>query len=473
MNPVKKKVRHTIEGDAVVDVILRDGSTLSLSPPARDDAEALVRFFAELSDQSFYLRFHGHPLIDAHLVKPDLEPDWSKRGALLGSAAGEATMANGVVALASYARLREREAAEVAFAVADGYRGRGVGMRLLEQLAARAAELGIKRFVAEVMAQNEPMLRVFSKAGFSVVADAHRRRSRGDVPDRCDRRVRRPSRRARPYRRRRLAAAILRCGFGGGARRVAAAQHDGGELFFRNILAGDFTGAAYPVNRNGETVAGVGGYESIDAIPNPVDLAVICVPATAVLEAAQAALRKGARALIVIRPASPKTAQGTERQRELLAVVREAGIRLIGPNCLGVASAGTRMNATFARDRLGRSRRVLVAKRRARAGHARGRRGARPRNVGVRLGREQGRCRVERSARVVGRTTPEPRWCCSISSRSGTLVVCRARTPPRAPETDHRREERDAATAARAASAPSSALAGSATAVDAPSANPE
>ena len=138
---MKEKLRPAIEGDTAVDVILRDGSTLRLRAPARDDAEALVSFFAELSDESFYLRFHGHPPVDAHLVAPDLEPDWAERGALIGAVATDD--GERIVALASYARLRDREAAEVAFAVADGYRRRGVGTRLLERLAARASEQGI------------------------------------------------------------------------------------------------------------------------------------------------------------------------------------------------------------------------------------------------------------------------------------------------------------------------------------------
>ena len=86
MNPTTEKRRHTIEEDAA-DVILRDGSTLRLRPPARGDAEALLRFFAELSEQSLYMRFHGHPSVDARLVAPDLEPDWVERGALLGAVA--------------------------------------------------------------------------------------------------------------------------------------------------------------------------------------------------------------------------------------------------------------------------------------------------------------------------------------------------------------------------------------------------
>jgi acetyl coenzyme A synthetase (ADP forming)-like protein len=122
----------------------------------------------------------------------------------------------------------------------------------------------------------------------------------------------------------------------------------GGELF-RNILAGDFTGAAYPVNRDGEAVAGVRAYSSVEGIPDPIDLVVICLPAAAVLDAAEQALRTGVRALVVISAGFAEVGrQGAERQERLLALVRAHGARLIGPNCLGIASAARSLNATFA-----------------------------------------------------------------------------------------------------------------------------
>ena len=122
----------------------------------------------------------------------------------------------------------------------------------------------------------------------------------------------------------------------------------GGELF-RNILAGDFSGAAYPVNRDGEPVAGVRAYRSIEEIPDAVDLAVITLPGAAVLGAAEQALRKGVRALVVISAGFAEIgSEGLERQEQLLALVRSYGARLIGPNCLGIAVSGPSLNATFA-----------------------------------------------------------------------------------------------------------------------------
>jgi RimJ/RimL family protein N-acetyltransferase len=149
-----------------VDVILRDGLTLRLRPPRSEDADALLDFFHSLSERSRYLRFHGFPTLGESLVDPLLEPDWNERGALLGAFAEDG--AERVVGVANYVRLRDPSAAEAAFAVADEYQRRGIGIRLLEQLAARASDAGIERFVAEVLADNRDMLGVFEAAGFEL-----------------------------------------------------------------------------------------------------------------------------------------------------------------------------------------------------------------------------------------------------------------------------------------------------------------
>jgi acetyl coenzyme A synthetase (ADP forming)-like protein len=122
----------------------------------------------------------------------------------------------------------------------------------------------------------------------------------------------------------------------------------GGELF-RNILEGEFRGAAYPVNRKGEPVAGVKAYTTVAAIPDDVDLAVICVPGEHVLDAAAEALGAGVRGLCVISAGFAEMgAEGRARQEELLELVRAHGARMIGPNCLGIASSAVGVNATFA-----------------------------------------------------------------------------------------------------------------------------
>src|SRR5690349_18614753 len=83
------------------DVVLRDGSTMRLRAPEREDAEALLTFFRGLSEESLYRRFHGHPSVDARLIDPLLDPEWRERGALVGAHEDR------IVAVANYVRLRD------------------------------------------------------------------------------------------------------------------------------------------------------------------------------------------------------------------------------------------------------------------------------------------------------------------------------------------------------------------------------
>jgi len=331
------------------DVVLRDGSTLRLRAPTAADEAELIAFFRDLSPASRYLRFHGTAGVDEHTVAGAVMSDWRARGSLLGELAG----AGGTlrpVALATYVQLHDPRRAEVAFAVADDLQGRGAGTRLLERLATHASAVGIEEFVAEVLPQNSAMLRVFDDAGFDVARKLQdgvvevvlrlEAAGRAAVARRDERDHIAVAESLRPFFEATSVAVI-----GASPRRGTI----GGELF-RNILAGDFTGAAYPVNRTGAPVGGVPGYADVADIPAAVDLAVICVPGALAIDAARSALAAGVKALCVISAGFAETgAEGRARQEELLALVRAHGARLIGPNCLGVASTASRLNATFAR----------------------------------------------------------------------------------------------------------------------------
>jgi acetate---CoA ligase (ADP-forming) len=335
----------TAELPNVVDVILRDGATMRLRPPQESDVEALIAFFDGLSEQSRHLRFHGGRRVDRSLVRHLLER--GDRGALLGVSADVAGQER-VVAVAEYARLRDLKTAEVAFAVADQLQGRGVGTRLLERLAVIAAGAGIECFIAEVLAENRAMLAVFADAGFELT----RALDRGEMEVRFPIAATARSRSNSEARDHLAVTASLRPFFRPASVAVIGASRRrgsiGGELF-RNILAADFTGATYPVNRRGEPVAGVSAYQSVAGIPGNVDLAVVCLPGAQVLEAAESALATGVRAICVISSGFAEVgAEGAQRQRALLALVRSYGGRLVGPNCLGIAVPGIGLNATFA-----------------------------------------------------------------------------------------------------------------------------
>jgi acetyl coenzyme A synthetase (ADP forming)-like protein len=332
-------------GTAVVpdhaDVVLRDGTTMRLRPPGRDDLDRLIGFFEDLSEESLYRRFHGHPTVGAQMVDPILDPEWNERGALVG------VQADRVVAAANYVRLRDARSAEVAFAVADDFQGRGIGTRLLEQLASAAASVGIEEFVAEVMLDNSAMLRVFADAGFETTretalgtAEVHlalaptdELRAKVDERDHVG-----VVSSLKPFFLPQTVAVV------GASSREGSI---GGELF-RNVLRGEFLGTCFPVNKKAAPVAGVHAYPTVAAIGEPIDLAVICLPGGAVLDAAADALAAGVRALCVISAGFAEVGpEGAVRQQELVALVRSHGARLLGPNCLGIAAAAPQLNATF------------------------------------------------------------------------------------------------------------------------------
>ncbi len=333
---------------AVEDVVLRDGSTMRFRVPTPADEAELIELLEGLSADSRYLRFHGATHITAATVAGALETDWTSRGSLLGERFADGRLRP--VALATYVRLRDPRRAEIAFAVADEFHALGIGTRLLERLAAHAAANGIEELVAEVLPQNVAMVGVLDNAGFALTRSAQ-----GGVLElslQLDSSAARAVA-ARDERDHVGVVASLRPFFAPRSLAVigASPRHGtiGGELF-RNVLAADFAGAAYPVNRDAAPVGGVAAYADIADVPGPVDLVVICLPGAAVLDAARAALATGSKALCVVSAGFAEIGEeGRARQAELLALVRAHGARLVGPNCLGVASSAVRLNATFAR----------------------------------------------------------------------------------------------------------------------------
>src|SRR6478672_1799461 len=337
-----------VANQAREDVVLRDGSTLRLRPTTTADETSLLAFFDRLSAETRHLRFQGGVRIDAGLIAPFLRSDGTETLSLVAELA-DPDGSPRIVALGTFVRLRDPTRAEVAFVVADELQRRGIGSRLLERLAVHARRRGIERFVAQVLPENGAMLRVFGDTGFEVqrryvdgvVEVEFELAASPDVLARTDRRDHSAVAASLELFFRPRTVAVI----GASARRGTI----GGELF-RNVIAGDFDGTAYPVNRAGTPVGGIHAFTSVGEIPEPVELAVICVPGEQVIDAARSALRAGIRALCVVSAGFAETGtDGVARQEELLALVRAHGARLIGPNCLGIASTGKRLNATFAR----------------------------------------------------------------------------------------------------------------------------
>src|SRR3954452_19648771 len=310
------------------DVLLRDGSTLRLRTPVPEDFPAIKAFYDALSQESRYLRFHGFGRTDGP-AREYAEADGVDRVALIGRHGDR------IVAAAGYDRLREPGTAEVAFAVADDFHGRGTATRMLEQLAAIAAGHGIYRFDAEVMADNRAMLSVFRSAGFdvrravafgegTVFLDLHPSeavRARIEARDHLG-----AVASLRPILAPESVAVVLGSGTAGGLGRAVLA----------NLVDGGFQGAVTPVLRGGGVEHSIRAARGLAELDPPAELVVVAVPTAEVLDVAAEAAEHGAKALLVLSPGFPAGEEGRAQAQRLLEIVRSAGLRMVGPNCLGV-----------------------------------------------------------------------------------------------------------------------------------------
>jgi acyl-CoA synthetase (NDP forming)/RimJ/RimL family protein N-acetyltransferase len=316
----------------VRDVILRDGSALRLRSPAIQDEAAIKGFFDALAPESRYMRFHGAGRTDI-VARDYANADGDTRVALV------ARLGDRVVAVAGFDRLNEPGVAEVAFAVADDMQGRGLATRMLEQLAEVAAERGVHRFDAEVMADNRRMLGVFSRAGF----DVRRETAFGEAhleldirpSDRLAERIAERDHRATVASLRPLLAPESLAVVGASARE----QSLGGELL-RRIVARGFAGVAAAVSRGGGVVASMRAVPSTTDLPDAPELAIVAVPAGEVLDAVVEAADAGARGVVVVSAgfSDADEPEGREREAALLEAVRARGVRLVGPNSLGLVN---------------------------------------------------------------------------------------------------------------------------------------
>ncbi len=326
----------------VRDVLLRDGSTLRLQAPKPADFHDIKAFYDGLSPDSRYLRFHGFGRTDT-VARADAEATGVDRLTLIGWHDGR------VMAVACYVGLREPGVAEVAFAVADDDQHRGIGMRMLEQLAEIAADRGIHRFDAEVMASNGPMLGVFQHAGFAV-----RRKGFGELTVWLDITPTEAVLERIDQRDHFAAIASLRPILAPSSVAVvgaAATPGNVGRAVLANIVAGDFEGVVTPVNRAGGVVCSIQAASSLAELEVAPELVIIALAGDEVLECAAQAAAKGSRALLIL-PAGPQYQDGEEsmaREERLLEIVRSGGMRMVGPSSLGVlnTAAEVSLNATF------------------------------------------------------------------------------------------------------------------------------
>lgn len=326
------------------DVVLADGGTAHLRPITPADGDLLRQFTDRVSPESIYYRFFApHPKLSDRDVAHFTGVDYVDRVALVALIGGE------MVAVVRYDRVDDTEA-EVAFLVEDAHHGRGLASVLLEHLAAAAAERGIGTFVADVLPANRRMIGVLTDAGYT----ASRRLDEGVVRLTLDLAptqqfqdvVAAREHRAEARSIERLAAPSSVAVIGAGADPRGA-----GHTVLRHLLHGGFAGPVYPVNRARGSVAAVRAYRTVMDVPDPVDLAVIAVPAAHVEEVVEQCAAKGVHAVVVISAGFAELGDaGRQRQSALVRLARAGGMRVVGPNCLGVANTdpAVALNATLA-----------------------------------------------------------------------------------------------------------------------------
>ena len=332
------------------DVVVADGGTVHLRPIRPSDAEAIIRFHGGLSRRTRYLRyFSAYPRIPDRDLKRFTHVDHHDRVALIAELGGE------IIAVGRYESTPGTDEAEVAFVVADAHQGRGIGSVLLEHLAAAARECGVKRFQAIVLAENDAMISVFREAGYETT----RHIEYGEVTLEFDV-GETPTTEAvmREREQRAEARSIQRLLFPSSVAVVGASNDAGkiGSAVFGNLLRMGFNGPLYPVNPDARHVGGVRAYPTVMDLPEDVDLVVIAVPAASVPGVVEQCAARGVRGLVVIsggfgeRGDDEERARGLQTQRDLVQTARAYGMRVVGPNCLGVVNTdpNVELNASLA-----------------------------------------------------------------------------------------------------------------------------
>jgi len=330
------------------EVLLKDGSRILLRPIRRDDAERWLAFFQRLSKQTKYLRFQHDP---GEMGPEDAlrfcTVDYKNTFALVGEVQKE--QRREIIAIGRYYRLPGNRSARVVFAIEDAYHGKGIGTQLIERLANVARDNGIAVFEGDVLAENERMMSVLKDYGFHIESELRGGVYHVTIPIARSRRVER-----KEAERERLStvASIRHVLEPRSIAVIGASRQSGsiGQLVFQNIMKGGYTGVVYPVNPKADAIMAVKAYPSIFDVPGEVDLAIIIVPTQFVARVADECGRKDVRAIIVITDGFRERGPGgAAREEELRDIALGHGMRLVGPNCMGIINTDpeVRLNASF------------------------------------------------------------------------------------------------------------------------------
>lgn len=325
-----------------VDALMSDGRIVHLQTIGPPDRDQLLALHERASDQSIYWRFFN----------PNREAARSYVRHLAEASDGHRTVGafrrGQLIGVGSY-EPAAGQSAEFALLVDDDYQHTGIGTLLLEHTVAIARAAGVRRFTADVLAANNAMVEVIRDLGFP--ASTHLESGELhvefplDVSERViaaisEREERAGSASLQPLLRPRSVAVV------GAGERPGSVGHE----VLRNILDAGFAGPVYAVNPRHQQVLGVACVPDPGQLPEAVDLAVIAVPATATLPTVRACAERGCRAAVLLGSGFGEVGEaGSRLQDQILTVAREHDMRLVGPNCVGVANTAARLDATFAR----------------------------------------------------------------------------------------------------------------------------
>jgi len=344
-------MRHVEVRDYATDALLRDGSSVHIRAIRPTDQPQLLRLFEELSARSVYFRFfQTKTRLTDNELRYFTDLDFIHHIGLVATLwEGREEHLLAVGRCICPATENPPRRAEVAFAVADAYQGRGLGTLLLEHLADLARERGITEFEADVLGENNRMLQVFAASGFEV-----KRVLSGGIfhvtfpTEATDR-----SRSVQAEREHQATAQSIRSLLHPRAIAIIGASERVGSVgaaLLGNLSKHGFTGAIYPVNPHASTLEGLPAFSTVSAIGASVDLAIVAVPAAAVAAAIQDCAQAGVHSVVVISSGfAEASGAGKQTEAHLRALVRGAGMRLVGPNCMGILNTdpAISMNGTF------------------------------------------------------------------------------------------------------------------------------
>ena len=327
-----------------LDLVLRTGRTFHVRPLETRDRAAVDAFLAAIPDAVV----PAAPLAGLD-EQPEGGADGSPEGEHRRGVVGEI---NGqIAAVGWYSPSAERpHAATVSLTISPAFRGKGMATSLVDHLVRAARESGVDFFEADVDASNDPMLDVLLSSGLTLEVGSREgmiHASLGLEP--TTRSAQRSAERAEVR-----ARASLRPIFAPRSIAVVGASRQRGSFgaeTFHNLMDGGFKGRLYAVNPAAGEIEGAPCHRSLHAIGEPVDLAIIAVPGSQVESVIDDCIEVGVSAAVIISAGFGETGEpGLRLEQRLLEKARRAGMRLVGPNCMGVVNTdpAVSMHGTFA-----------------------------------------------------------------------------------------------------------------------------